>query len=154
MKNMKKVVSFLLAFAMVFSMNFTTAFATEVPENNMKQNDVTTSGDEGIMPLVNKPFVVEIPPNSSSSVYPISIPERYLAIDSLAKVLGGGSTSSTYTVSVYIDGTLVAQDYYDIDNVTRRLDKIDLESTNNLCTFTFTNSSNVGIHIEGRYYSW
>lgn len=154
MKKAKKVLSFLLAFAMVFAMNFTTAFAAEAPESSMAQNAVTTSGDEGIMPLVNKPLGVDIPPNSYVSISPISIPERYLAIDSSATVMGGGSTSGSYTVSVYQDGALISQDYYSIDGNTRRLDWIDLGATNNSCTFMITNNSNVGIHVEGRYYSW
>ena len=154
MKKTKKVISFLLAFAMVFAMNFTTAFAAEAPESNIGQYGITNSGNEGIMPLVNKPMGIDVPPNSYVSISPISIPERYLAIDSSATVMGGGSTSGTYTISVYQDGSPIAQDFFNIDGTTRRLDWIDLEATNNSCSFRITNNSNVGIHVEGRYYSW
>ncbi len=154
MKNMKKVVSFLLAFVMVFAMNFTTAFATEVPKNNMKQNDVTNSGDEGIMPCVYDYVDADIRAQSSTTLSGINIPERYAGFEATASVMGGGTNSGTYTVHFQQYDVNIAGISFPIDNQSHKKDWIDLSATNTSCGFKMVNNSNVDIHIHIVYYSW
>lgn len=154
MKNTKKVISFLLAFAMVFAMNFTTAFAAEASENNIHPNSVTTSGDEGIMPCVWHQFELDIPPNSSSTISGYDVPERYIAFESTATVMGGGTSGETYAVQLLNYGALTAGHTKNIDGQMHKLDRIDLEGSGNSCGFKIINHSSVGIHVKIVFYSW
>lgn len=154
MKKAKKVLSFLLAFAMVFAMNFTTAFAAEAPESSMAQNAVTTSGDEGIMPCVWHQFSADVPANSSTTVSGYNVPERYIAFESTATVMGGGTYNGLYTVHLQNYGANKAGHTKDIDGQTYKLDRIDLEGSNNSCGFKIMNHSSVDIHVQIVFYSW
>lgn len=154
MKNMKKVVSFLLAFAMVFAMNFTTAFAAEKHENNINQDAVTTSGDEGIMPCVWHQFELDLPSGGSTTLSGYDVPERYMAFESTATVMGGGTNGGTYNVQVLNYGGYRGGHTKNVDGQMHKLDKIDLERTNNSCGFKITNHSDVDIHVKIVFYSW
>lgn len=156
MKKAKKVLSFLLAFAMVFAMNFTTAFAAEAPESSTfpVENTAITSEDEGIMPLMWDQFESDIPAHSYMTFGPITIPDRYMAIEATATVMGGGTNSSSYAVYLQKSGATIAGICKSIDGVTYKNDWIDLRSTNNSYTFYVENGSDVGIHVKVTYYSW
>lgn len=157
MKNMKKAVSFLLVFAMVFTMNFATAFAAEANDNTSESTEAsaaTTNGDEGIMPLVWNQFTVDIPANSNTTVSGFSVPERYIAFESTATVMGGGTNTSSYNVQVQNYGSYVSGHTKPIDGQMYKKDRIDLEGTGNSCGFKIINNSNVGIHVLITYYSW
>lgn len=154
MKKTKKVLSFLLAFAMVFAMNFTTAFAAEAPESSMAQNAVTTSGDEGIMPLVYDQFETDVPANGSVTLSGYTIPERYMAFEATATVMGGGTNNGTFAVHLQQYGSNIAGISYGIDGIMHKKDWIDLYASNTSCGFKIVNNSNVGIHVKIVYYSW
>lgn len=154
MKNMKKVVSFLLAFAMVFAMNFTTAFATEAPESNNHQPASTTSGDEGIMPCVWHQFELDLPAGGSTTLSGYNVPERYIAFESTATVMGGGTNGGTYSVNLQNYGAFRAGHTKYIDGIMHKFDRIDLERTNNSCAFEIINHSGVDIHVKITFYSW
>lgn len=154
MKNMKKAVSFLLAFAMVFAMNFTTAFAAEAPESTVMSAATVSSEDDGIMPLIWNQINADIPANSSITLSGYSVPERYMAFESTGTVMGGGTNSGTYNIQLQNYGFYVASHTKYIDGQTYKLDKIDLEATNNSCGFKITNNSNVDIHVRIVFYSW
>lgn len=154
MKNMKKVVSFLLAIAMVFAMNFTTAFAAAAPESNNYQPASTTSGDEGIMPLVYDQFHADLPANSSLTLSGFPIPDRYMAVEAYATVMGGGTNSGTFSIFVLDHGAVMKRKDIDIDGISQKIDWIDFKATNNTCDFKMVNNSNVDITIYVTYYSW
>ncbi len=157
MKNMKKAVSFLLVFVMVFAMNFATAFAAEAPENvtePIEATEVLTNSDEGIMPLVNHSFSVDIPPNSSTTLSGYSIPERYMAFEAYATVMGGGSNGGTFSVTLLKSGLIKSGMTYEVNGVSHKNDWIDLQSTNNSCGFKLSNNTSVSITIYVTYYSW
>lgn len=154
MKNMKKAVSFLLAFAMAFAMNFTTAFATEAPENAVMPATTTSSEDDGIMPLVWNQINADIPANSSVTLSGYSVPERYMAFEATATVMGGGTNGGTYSVHVQRLGASIAGISYKIDGIMHKKDHIDLERTNNTCGFLINNTSNVDITVHIVFYSW
>lgn len=158
MKNMKKAVSFLLVFAMVFTMNFATVFAAEANDNTSESTETsaaTTNGDEGIMPLVYDQFSVDLPAKSSTTLSGYTIPERYMAFEATATVMGGGTTSNgTFGVSVLRNSSAIAGLTDSIDGVAHKKDWIDFQRTNNTCGFKLVNNSNVSITITVVYYSW
>lgn len=157
MKNMKKAVSFLLVFVMVFAMNFATAFAAEAPENvtePVEAAEVLTNNDEGIMPLVNHSFSVDLPPNSSTTLSGYSIPERYMAFEAYATVMGGGSNGGNFTVALLKQGITKSVMSYSVNGESHKNDWIDLQQTNNSCGFKLTNNTSVSITIYVTYYSW
>lgn len=154
MKNTKKVISFLLALAMVFAMNFTTAFAAEVPKTNVFQTATTSSDEEGIMPLVYDTFGIDIPAKGKTTLSGYIIPDRYVAFEATASVMGGGTNSGTYTVHFQQYGANIAGISYPIDNTMHKKDWIDLSASNTSCGFYFINHSDVDIHIDIVYYSW
>lgn len=154
MKKTKKVISFLLAFAMVFAMNFTTAFAAEAPESNIGQYGITNSGDEGIMPLVYDQFETDVPAKGSVTLSGYTIPERYMAFEATATVMGGGTNSGQFAVHVQRNGASIAGLGDTIDGNMHKKDWIDFQATNNTFGFKIINNSNVGIHVKIVYYSW
>lgn len=154
MKNMKKAVSFLLAFAMVFAMNFTTAFAAEAPESAVTPAVATSSEDDGIMPLVWNQIDVDIPAKSSSTLSGYNVPERYMAFESTGTTMSGGTTSGSYNVQVYNYGLFIASHAKPVDGQTYKKDHIDLESTGNSVGIKVTNNTNVDIHVCIVFYSW
>lgn len=154
MKNMKKAVSFLLAFAMVFAMNFTTAFAAEAPENAATPAVATSSEDDGIMPLVWNEFTADVPANSSVTISGFSVPERYIAFEASATLMGGGTTSQTYYVGLETYGQPLASANYAANGVSHKIDWIDLQATNNSVGFKIVNHGNVAITVHIVYYSW
>lgn len=157
MKNMKKAVSFLLVFAMVFTMNFATVFAAEANDNTSESTEAsaaTTNGDEGIMPLVYDQFSVDLPANSSTTLSGYTIPERYMAFEATATVMGGGTNNGSFSTSVLRYSSAIAGVSAKIDGVAHKKDWIDLQGTNNTCGFKIVNSSNVSITVTVVYYSW
>ncbi len=157
MKNMKKVLCSLLALVMVFAMNFTTAFAAESNKTNNVPDEVTTvnnSDDEGIMPRVYDTFHADIPAYSSVTLSGFPVPERYMAFEASATVMGGGATSQTYTVDLQIDGYSITGITLAANGSSNKLDWIDLESTNNSVGFKMTNNANIDITVHIIYYSW
>lgn len=154
MKKTKKVLSFLLAIVMVFAMSFTTAFAAEAPESNIEQNAPATSGDEGIMPLVWNQFTADVPANSSVTLSGFSIPERYMAVEAYATLMGGGTASGTFSISVLDHGATMASMGLPITGESDKLDWIDFKATNNSCGFKIKNNSSSDITVYVTYYSW
>lgn len=157
MKNMKKAVSFLLVFAMVFTMNFATVFAAEANDNTSESTEAsaaTTNDDEGIMPLVYDQFSVDLPANSSTTLSGYTIPERYMAFEATATVMGGGTNGGTFAVSVLQGNSPIAGLGNKIDAQPHKKDWIDFQSTNNTCGFKITNNSSVSITVKVVYYSW
>lgn len=157
MKNMKKAVSFLLVFAMVFTMNFATVFAAEANDNTSESTEAsaaTTNDDEGIMPLVYDQFSVDLPANSSTTLSGYTIPERYMAFEATATVMGGGTNDGSFSVSVLRNTSPIAGVSAKVDGVMHKKDWIDFQRTNNTCGFKLVNSSSVSITITVVYYSW
>lgn len=155
MKNMKKAVSFLLAFAMVFAMNFTTAFAAEAPESAVTPVATSSSEDDGIMPLVWNQIHADIPANSSLTLSGYTFPDRYMAFEAHANVMGGGTFNGTYTVTLLDHGATKSSMTNDINGIDYKNDWIDFKSTNNTnCGFKIVNHSNIDITVYITYYSW
>lgn len=154
MKNMKKAVSFLLVFAMVFAMNFTTAFAAEAPEVGSEVSETASTGNEGIMPLVYDSFSVDIPANSSATLSGYSIPERYVAFEAYATVMGGGTNSGTFTVTLLKQGLNKSSMTHTVNGESHKNDWIDLKTTGNSCGFKMVNNTSVAITVYVTYYSW
>lgn len=153
---MKKAVSFILALVMAFATNFTIAFAAEASESYMpsEPNAVSTSDEEGIMPLLWDQFSADIPANSTLTLSGYSVYERYMAFESTATVMGGGTNSGTYSVELQNFGAAKAGHTKHIDGQPHKFDWIDLERTNNSCGFVITNHSSVDIHVTITFYSW
>lgn len=157
MKKMKKFVSFLLTFAMVFAMNFTNVFAAQSNNSTIEYlgtSYVFSDGDEGIMPLIWSQFTADLPANSTLTLSDFSIPDRYMAFEATATVMGGGTNEGTYSVHVLQDDCSIAGIGYQIDGIMHKKDWIDFQATDNKCGFKISNNASVAITVKIVYYSW
>ena len=150
MKNMKKVVSFLLAFVMVFAMYFTTAFADTSTES------LSILMEDDTIPLDDtwENFYSDIPPGGVATLSGFSIPNRYMAFEAYAILMGGGSTNETFSVILLDHGASKSKMVESANGIIHKNDWIDLRATNNSVDFKLINHGSAGIRVYVKFYCW
>lgn len=163
MKNIKKVLSLVLALTMVFTITCTTAFAAGSDDHPMPEGLVGTTielsldpnEDAGIMPLIwdqKYPAVGNVPTNTSEFL----VPDRYFAYECCATFRNGEPVLSgtSCTVDLMESLGIVASKTVPIDGDTYKMDWVDLEASNSTLHFKIYNPTSSCINVLITYYSW
>lgn len=159
MKNVKKMVSFLLAMVMACSMTFTTAFA--VDENDSESTptrhtiEITIppqSEDDGIMPCIWYDLGNQSVHSDPYRTKDIDIPDRYCAFEASASDENGNAVNGSYTVALMKNGGLVCSDNHPVDTQTYKTDWITVSPGTHY--FIISNYADCNLKVTIKYYSW
>lgn len=158
MKNLKKMLSFVLAIVLVFGANLTTAFAAEPgdtvtePVRHTIEVVVEPGEEAGIMPLMWGQFTPAIVADYVYNTDSFYVSERYFAYECKANDLNGNSVNGSYTVSLMKSSARIASISRPANGETYKLDWLDIGS--GTYYFKITNSTNVDLNFTITYYSW
>lgn len=160
MKNLKKMLSFVLAIVLVFGANLTTAFAAEPgdtvtePVRHTIEVVVEPGEEAGIMPLIWDEKYVGMPINSTATTASFTIPERYMAFEATVTDSNGNACNAECSITLYCNSEPKAGGSFEANNKSEKIDNIDLRVTNSSCYFKITNASNTALRVHIVYYSW
>ena len=141
---MKKILTLVLAIVLAVSCGVT-AFA-DPPELDtpVVEEDIDEMWASG---------TYTVGPNSTLNTATFNIPDHYFAFEMTATTAGGGTSSSTYRVSLKKGMGTRAAATYAIDGVTHKVDWINISTTGDHY-FLIENFSNTTIYVTLTYYSW
>lgn len=160
MKNLKKMLSFVLAIVLVFGANLTTAFAAE-PEDTANEpvrhtiDVVVDPGeDAGIMPLIYDNKDIGMIPNGTVTTSSFTVPERYMAVEVTITDSNGNASNAECSITLYSNNSSRSGGSFVANGVMEKIDWVDLKSSNTSCYFKLTNHSNTALRVNLVYYSW
>lgn len=160
MKNLKKMLSFVLAIVLVFGANLTTAFAAEPgdtvtePVRHTIEVVVEPGEEAGIMPLMWDDDNIGVTRNTTVTTESFTVPERYMAFEATVTDSNGNACNTNCTVSIYSNSFVRAAISVNADGIMTKKDWVDLKSTNTSCYFKIANASNTALRVYLVYYSW
>lgn len=160
MKNMKKMLSLVLAIALIFVVNTNTAFASEPddstgePVKHTIEISIEPNEEAGIMPLRYDEYNPEILRGNTIKTDQFYVTERYMAFEAYALGTDGNVVDGEVIIELrrYVSEGLVADMNLSIDGVTDKNDWID--GGRGFYYFSMYNSTNSHIKLHLTYYSW
>lgn len=160
MKNLKKMLSFVLAIVLVFGANLTTAFAAEPgdtvtePVRHTIEVVVEPGEEAGIMPLMWDDDNIGVTRNTTVTTASFTVPERYMAFEATVTDSNGNACSAECSITLYSNSSAKSGGSFSANGIMDKIDWIDLRATNTSCYFKITNTSNTALRVHLVYYSW
>lgn len=160
MKNLKKMLSFVLAIVLVFGANLTTAFAAEPgdtvtePVRHTIEVVVEPGEEAGIMPLMWDNKSIGVTTNTTVTTPSFIVPERYMALEVKATDNNYNPTNTNFSVTLLCNSSVKFTQSFTANGETDKVDWVDLRATNTSCYFEITNNTNTSLRVTLTYYSW